>query len=718
MAGVLDESKPEDVKTGADRLLELVRSSKEIALAEASKQLGVSQATVEAWSNFLEEDGLVSMKYKFTTPYITVPEIAEAKKHKKEISPVEGLEFNELKGHLESVSEALSKAAAEKQAGEFGMLKQTYASLISRLKATHDTLIEQADITPQKKVQLNEAISAIERNLEISAADASEGNFDQASASYSKLYRQAQDLLGELNKLYEQMVAVHAMEETKDYKDLITRAYELMSEGRVEEANDLYNRLKFAHENLAKDFNERKRQMEDDLVKLNKDLARSADQSNLQKLDAISKRIMVLVHAGGKFLKQGEFDTAESYYIAIRHEYELLPPGFAEQKKELQQSVLGFYSLLAQQREKSIGKKFGESASQLAYLLKQTQEMLRESRIDEAVRAYKEISRMYKALPAGFLKEKSELQEKILPLHTAITSMYTKESVDVQRQKSAQLLELLAQMNAQIEGNQLREAEDSYQQIRQLYKSLPKGFLHEETMLQNQIVEAYERYLTRAKHAESAAITEALSKISALADKAEAALKAKDYNAANTMYLSMISIYSGMPAGFVMQKRQVRERMLHMYKSLLSLSGEQGGASWREGNDAIELPEPMRPQRIASSPAPAAQNVEIHAREPRMPAEIKENEKAETLPENGDQDEARLKAILDEGKAWEAEGAESETREESQTDMGADPMADLETMEASDIHKIDEEIEDIEQKIDELKRNSKATVKFPEPSGQ
>ncbi|MEK6837857.1 MAG: hypothetical protein AABX69_04340, partial [Nanoarchaeota archaeon] len=73
------ESKPQEIRTGADKLLELVRSSKEIAVTEAAKQLGVPLQTIESWVNFLEEDGQLIMKYKFTTPYVSVPDAPKSK---------------------------------------------------------------------------------------------------------------------------------------------------------------------------------------------------------------------------------------------------------------------------------------------------------------------------------------------------------------------------------------------------------------------------------------------------------------------------------------------------------------------------------------------------------------------------------------------------------------------------------------------------------------
>ncbi len=58
------------LETGVDKLVSLVRKNKRISVADAAKQLGVSTVVVEEWADFLEEEGIISVEYKFTTPYL------------------------------------------------------------------------------------------------------------------------------------------------------------------------------------------------------------------------------------------------------------------------------------------------------------------------------------------------------------------------------------------------------------------------------------------------------------------------------------------------------------------------------------------------------------------------------------------------------------------------------------------------------------------------
>ena len=60
----------EVVRTGVDDLLELLEHSAKIPLADAAAKLNVDAGVIQAWVDFLVEEGIVGIEYKFTTPYI------------------------------------------------------------------------------------------------------------------------------------------------------------------------------------------------------------------------------------------------------------------------------------------------------------------------------------------------------------------------------------------------------------------------------------------------------------------------------------------------------------------------------------------------------------------------------------------------------------------------------------------------------------------------
>ena len=58
------------IRTVADELFELVKKRSRISVEEASKQLKIPIATIQALVDFLIEEKVFGIEYKFTTPYI------------------------------------------------------------------------------------------------------------------------------------------------------------------------------------------------------------------------------------------------------------------------------------------------------------------------------------------------------------------------------------------------------------------------------------------------------------------------------------------------------------------------------------------------------------------------------------------------------------------------------------------------------------------------
>src|SRR3989338_6336391 len=58
------------LRTVADELLELVGKHKKISVEDASKKLKMPAASVQALVDFLVEEKVFGIEYKFTTPYI------------------------------------------------------------------------------------------------------------------------------------------------------------------------------------------------------------------------------------------------------------------------------------------------------------------------------------------------------------------------------------------------------------------------------------------------------------------------------------------------------------------------------------------------------------------------------------------------------------------------------------------------------------------------
>ena len=62
--------KDETLETGVDKLLRVLKEKKRLSLSDTAKEMSLSEDIVETWANFLMEEGLITIEYKFTTPYL------------------------------------------------------------------------------------------------------------------------------------------------------------------------------------------------------------------------------------------------------------------------------------------------------------------------------------------------------------------------------------------------------------------------------------------------------------------------------------------------------------------------------------------------------------------------------------------------------------------------------------------------------------------------
>ncbi|MBN2566634.1 hypothetical protein JXB02_00940 [Candidatus Woesearchaeota archaeon] len=71
------------IETGVDRLVSLVNKRKKISIQDAAKQLGLSVPVIEEWADFLEEEGIISLEYKFATTYLVERKLTKKEVEKK-----------------------------------------------------------------------------------------------------------------------------------------------------------------------------------------------------------------------------------------------------------------------------------------------------------------------------------------------------------------------------------------------------------------------------------------------------------------------------------------------------------------------------------------------------------------------------------------------------------------------------------------------------------
>lgn len=154
------------IETGVDKLVNIIKARGRIALADAAKELGVSTTVIQEWVDFLEDEGIISVEYKLTKPYLV-----ERKLTKKEIDE-KAKEFTSRKDVFVRKAE-VNLSFIEKQAEQLKKVKVEFDRIKNEIGLELDTVREEMaeleryrqlkdELKKQIEMQKDEAKSKIE----------------------------------------------------------------------------------------------------------------------------------------------------------------------------------------------------------------------------------------------------------------------------------------------------------------------------------------------------------------------------------------------------------------------------------------------------------------------------------------------------------------------------------------------------------------------------
>ncbi|MCH8067004.1 MAG: hypothetical protein IIC69_00295 [Nanoarchaeota archaeon] len=71
------------IETGVDKLVKLVNTAGRVSSYDAAKELGVSNTIIMEWADFLEEEGIIKVEYKFTKPFLVTRKLGKKEVEEK-----------------------------------------------------------------------------------------------------------------------------------------------------------------------------------------------------------------------------------------------------------------------------------------------------------------------------------------------------------------------------------------------------------------------------------------------------------------------------------------------------------------------------------------------------------------------------------------------------------------------------------------------------------
>lgn len=126
------------IETGVDKLVRLVAKEKKIELSEAAKQLGVDNAVVQEWAEFLEEEGIVGLQYSLSKTFIV-----EKRLSKGDVEHKDKEYENRREAFVRKVDSAL-KRLSDESAG-FESIKKEYDGVKDHIGDRIDAVKEEIE---------------------------------------------------------------------------------------------------------------------------------------------------------------------------------------------------------------------------------------------------------------------------------------------------------------------------------------------------------------------------------------------------------------------------------------------------------------------------------------------------------------------------------------------------------------------------------------------
>ena len=354
-----------------------------------------------------------------------------------------------------------------------------------------------------------------------------------------------------------------------DAKAGLQQAHALLSQGKVTEAKELYRQIHELYDALPTTYLATKKEIEQDLVKLNTELTIIVDRNAAAKVTENKAKIEGLLDQGQKLLKSNEIKTAIKTYNEIKSLYRSLPLGFVKEKTELAEKVLTFYEQLTLANRESSKKEFTAKYAEVNTLIDNLRSAMNVHKLSEATKLYNKAKEKYSELPHGFYEEKLGLQERLITIYRDITVSKRTISVSESREKSDAIDRFIDQINDCLSKNELEKAVLLYKEVRALYVGMPQGF-QEQNEIHDNIIKTYKRLIKAKREYSISSIKFSGGKISDLLNKAKYYVSSKQTDLAFQLYYEIIDEYNLLPEGYDKDKAMLRDNVYNLYYDLIS----------------------------------------------------------------------------------------------------------------------------------------------------
>lgn len=618
------EGKKETIHTEVDNLIELIKKNKEISFDEAANQLGVPILTIESWANFLEEEGLVSINYKFTTPYLSY-ESPDSVTNKENL--------DDMVKKSSELEEAFSLLSNTLEKEDYNTAHKESIEIHKKVNALLDSVKKDKELSKRiDQTNLHQRLDGFLNFLNHAKSLMAKKDVERLKSAFKQIHSELSDIFVEIKEPISQIqtdrankIALQTESEKRDYDDnfenkskddlnlnvkeksgdskgsteenkkesksnlanelisnfksknkniesyneLIKNAYLLISQGEIEQVKQIYEVLESDFNSLPNKFKENRGRLKEALLKINSDIASHVSKTSSETVESISKQISDLITQAKSELNAQNFKSAENTYATIESLYNKLPVGFIETKIDLENRMIDLHSDLINKESTKYSKDTLKEEEKIYALISQIEELLSLDKIDEAFKIYSLIKEVYNSLPSGFIGNKLEIQNKIFHIYQKILVSKERDSEKDFKKKAIKISEISKQIELMIQKDDYSSSLKLLREANFIFDSLPEGFLKYKSQIETNLLTISKKVSILEKEHSTKKFNLIKSKIEKLFLKMQNYIEHKEYDLAEETYKEIVSLYNEFPTGFLKEKTDIKKNILESYRQIM-----------------------------------------------------------------------------------------------------------------------------------------------------
>lgn len=565
-------SDDQEVQTEADELIRLLGTAPEMSIPELAKRLRIPEATVEAISTFLEEEGLVAIQYKMTNPYVSLTDssprlIAPVPKDEDEVSTYElAKDFTliELEKQVEWLSSTWTTLNEYELATKISLFLDQLAKLANVVVKDQGPLNHSVEVRNElaAALRINEEIK---KHLQMGEHSVAQDLFGDLLLRIRKLIKKAHSLT--LMVHYSPVLPENSV-------TVMGKVRELMEHKKFEEAESLYSLLKNKATEFPTVFHRKELQFDTDLSQLNQDLFSGMEKHRSEQFAIMAKEMEKIIGEIKALIAKKEVSLAEQRMRNLRIMLAELPDIHPQQKSEMESKVMRIQNMVLAIKGTYHTEAFNSKTKALQDLSTRMDAAIQKSDMEKAAELYRDMKLVFQTLPDSFPDKKMLLQQSILQAFERLTSAYTQYNEAQFQMMEKELISSLSEMAVLVKTKDYEKAAGVYLRVKQIFYNLPAGHLPKKIQLQQDILSVFDVFKRNYPQAVVHTFMQIQSEIKGELERAKAALRAGDMPSSWNHYRRLLELFRRLPIIGPEQRRDIRMHILGLYRNLLELSDQ------------------------------------------------------------------------------------------------------------------------------------------------